>query len=497
MVVPDKPEFLRRVAGGKRMPIYRDLLADVETPVSAYWKLSHDQTYSFLLESVTGGEQLARYSLLGIRPKTVLRTKNERVTRESANGHSGRTLDKGEDPLHALRNELMGPEVVSVPDLPAFVGGAVGMMSYDLVRFFEELPDTTLDDLNVDDLAMMLTDTVVVFDHAKNIIRVIAIADEDSYDAAVNEIEGIIQTLKGPLPALPDPSSLVNDKSHPAPSTPNPVTSNQTQAEFETNVSRMKEYITAGDAFQLVPAQRFETEVSAHPVTIYRALRSLNPSPYMFLMRFGDFDIVGASPELLVSLHGRAARVRPIAGTRWRGKTPEEDKALEVELLADEKERAEHIMLVDLGRNDLGRVCEYGSVEVNELMVVERYSHVMHIVSDVTGTLEADKDAYDLIRASFPAGTVAGAPKVRAMEIIDELESTRRGLYAGAVGFVSHTGDFDACIAIRTIYLKGGKAYVQAGGGVVFDSKPEFEFNESCNKAKGSLRAIEIAQAGL
>lgn len=489
MVVPDKPEFLRRVAGGKRMPIYRDLLADVETPVSAYWKLSHDQTYSFLLESVTGGEQLARYSLLGIRPKIVLRTKNESVTRESANEPSGRRLGHGEDPLHALRSELAGPEVVAVPDLPAFVGGAVGMMSYDLVRFFEKLPDSTVDDLNVDDLAMMLTDTVVVFDHAKNVIRIIAMATEESYDEAVKEIEEIVHKLKSPLPNLPD----VENRDHPI----HPIESNLPKARFEEIVTRMVEYIAAGDAFQLVPSQRFQTQVDVHPLTLYRALRSLNPSPYMFILRFGDFDIVGASPELLVSLHGRKARVRPIAGTRWRGGTPEEDKALEMELLADEKERAEHIMLVDLGRNDLGRVCEYGSVEVNELMVIERYSHVMHIVSDVTGTLEVGKDAYDLIRASFPAGTVAGAPKVRAMEIIDELESTRRGLYAGAVGFVSHTGDFDACIAIRTIYLKDGKAYVQAGGGVVFDSKPEFEFNESCNKAKGSLRAIEIAQAGL
>jgi len=489
MVVPDKSEFLQRTAGGKRMPIYRDLLADIETPLSAFWKLSHDQTYSFLLESVTGGEQLARYSVLGIRPKQVLRTKNSSLRTVGRDGSSpSRSLGSGEDPLHALKEALKGPEVVKPADLPAFVGGAVGILSYDIVRFFEKLPDSCLDDLNVDDLAMMITDTVVVFDHAKNIIRVIVMADGTSsgYDEAVAEISSIISKLQQPIPPLPDFKGE-----------PHEVKSNVTKPEFEGMVTRMIEYITQGDGIQMVPAQRFQTEVDAHPLTIYRALRSLNPSPYMFILRFGDFDVVGASPELLVSLHDRKARVRPIAGTRWRGQTPEEDEALAEELLSDEKERAEHIMLVDLGRNDLGRVCEYGSVSVNELMVIERYSHVMHIVSDVTGTLDSGKDAYDLIRASFPAGTVSGAPKVRAMQIIDELEPTRRGLYAGSVGFLSHTGDFDACIAIRTIYLKDGVAYVQAGGGVVYDSVPEKEYVESCNKAKASLRAIELAQRGL
>ncbi len=497
MVVPSKSEFIKKTEGGKRMPIYRDLLADMETPLSAYWKLAHDQTYSFLLESVTGGEQVSRYSLLGVAPKQVLRTKNQHWRREQAGHEESGDLPAGKDPLHLLAETLGNQELVDVPGLPAFVGGAVGMMAYDLVRFFEKLPDTTIDDLQVDDLAMMVTETVVVFDHAKNIIRVIALADAESYDSAVNEIDQVIEKLRGPLPTLPDPNSIVNDKSHPAPSDPAPAKSNHSQAEFESSVMKMKEFIAAGDAFQLVPAQRFEIEVKAHPVTIYRALRSLNPSPYMFIMRFGDFDIVGASPELLVSLHGDTARVRPIAGTRWRGSTPEEDKALEEELLADEKERAEHIMLVDLGRNDLGRVSQFGSVQVSELMVIERYSHVMHIVSDVTSKIAPEHDAFDLIRASFPAGTVSGAPKVRAMEIIDELEPTRRGLYAGSVGFFSANGSFDGCIAIRSIYLKDGKAYVQAGGGVVYDSHPTKEYEESRNKAKAALRAIEIAQAGL
>jgi anthranilate synthase component 1 len=276
-----------------------------------------------------------------------------------------------------------------------------------------------------------------------------------------------------------------------------PVHSNVSKEQFESMVSRMIEYITAGDGIQMVPAQRFSTQTDAHPLTVYRSLRSINPSPYMFLLRFGDFDLVGASPELLVSVHGRKSRVRPIAGTRWRGKTEEEDAALAEELLGDEKERAEHIMLVDLGRNDLGRVCDFGSVVVNELMVIERYSHVMHIVSDVTGTLGADKDAFDLFRACHPAGTVSGAPKVRAMQIIDELEPTRRGSYAGSVGFFSHSGDLDSCIAIRTIYIKDGIAHIQAGGGVVYDSIPEKEYEESRNKAKAALKAIEMAQQGL
>ena len=470
------------------MAVYRDVLADVETPVSAYWKLAHDQTYSFLLESVTGGEQLARYSILGIRPKLVLRSKNGNVTRIRGEQVEHELLSQEQDPLDLLKEAMLQDTPVHVSGLPSFAGGAVGLLSYDIVRYFEQLSDTTSDDLNVDDMAMMLADTVVVFDHAKNIIRVTVMTDgsEASYDEAIQEIQEIVDRLAAPLPSLPTGSYPVH-----------PVQSNVTQPEFEQMVSRMIEYITAGDGIQMVPAQRFSTQTDAHPLTIYRALRSINPSPYMFILRFGDFDLVGASPELLVSAHGQKTRVRPIAGTRWRGKTDEEDVALAAELLADEKERAEHIMLVDLGRNDLGRVCEYGSVTVNELMVIERYSHVMHIVSDVTGTLSEDKDSFDLFRACHPAGTVSGAPKVRAMEIIDELEPTRRGSYAGSVAFFSHSGDLDSCIAIRTIYIKDGIAHVQAGGGVVYDSVPEKEYQESRNKAKAALAAIAMAQQGL
>lgn len=469
------------------MAVHRDVLADMETPLSAYWKLAHDQTHSFLLESVTGGEQLARYSFIGVRPRLVLRSKNGEVRHITPSGERTTRLGPGEDPLHALKAEM---REAPVPDseLPTFMGGAVGMLSYDIVRYFERLPNTCEDDLQVDDLAMMLADTVVAFDHAKNLLKVIVMTDgsSDGYEAAVAEIERVLAKLRRPIPPLPDFWGE-----------PHPVESNTTRDRYVEVVEKVKAYITQGDGIQMVPSQRFATRVEAHPLTVYRSLRTINPSPYMFLIRFGDFDLVGASPEILVSLHGRVARVRPIAGTRWRGMDEEEDQRLADELIHDEKERAEHIMLVDLGRNDLGRVCDYGSVKVNDLMVIEKYSHVMHIVSDVTGKLSDDHDAFDLLRATFPAGTVSGAPKVRAMQIIDEVEPTRRGSYAGSVGFISHSGDLDMCIAIRTIYLKDGMAYVQAGGGVVYDSIPEKEYEETRNKAKAALRAIEMAQRGL
>lgn len=488
MQYPTKPEYLSRTEGKRPMPVVREILADMETPLSAYWKLASEETFSFLLESVTGGEQLARYSILGVRPRAVLRTKGTRWVRHTREGDASGEIGAGQDPLHLLKAELDRPRPIPVEGLPTFVGGAIGMLGYDIVRFFERLPDDTADDLSFDDLAMMLTDTVVVFDHAKNVIKIIVLADgsETGYDEANSEIETIVAALRRPLPPLPRDVRA-----------PHPVESNVTEAAFEAAVARAKAYIAQGDGIQMVLSQRFQTRVEAHPITVYRALRSLNPSPYMFLLRVGDFDLVGASPEILVSLHQGTARVRPIAGTRWRGKAAEEDDALAAELLADEKERAEHIMLVDLGRNDLGRVCDYGSVAVNDLMVIERYSHVMHIVSDVTGALRPESDAFDLVRATFPAGTVSGAPKVRAMEIIDELETTRRGSYAGSVGFFSASGDMDLCITLRTIAIKGGTAYVQAGSGIVYDSRPDLEYTESRNKAAACLRAIEIAQAGL
>ncbi len=470
------------------MPIYQEVLADIETPLGAYWKLAHDQVHSFLLESVTGGETLARYSVLGVRPRAVVRSKGNSVRRITAEGETSFELAPGQDPLDVLKDEMGAIRPIDMRGMPAFIGGAVGMLGYDIVRFFERLPDSTEDDLQADDMAMMLADTVVVFDHAKNLMRVIVTADgsAEAYDRAAEEIDWVLNRLRQPMPGLPGGRF----EEH-------PVESTVTRERYEEMVRRVIEYVSAGDGIQMVLSQRFSTKIDAHPLTLYRALRSINPSPYMFLLRFGDFDLVGASPEILVSLHDDVARVRPIAGTRWRGETPEEDAALERELLADEKERAEHIMLVDLGRNDLGRVCKPGSVHVNELMVIERYSHVMHIVSDVTGTIRPDCDAFDLFRACHPAGTVSGAPKVRAMQIIDELESTRRGSYAGSVGLFSRNGDLDTCIAIRTVYIKDGRAYVQAGSGLVYDSQPDNEYRECRNKAQAALTAIRVAQGGL
>ena len=488
MLSPSREEYLNLARSGGPIPVVKDVLADMETPLSAYWKLAHDETYSFLLESVTGGEQLARYSVIGVRPRLVVRTKGDVVWKIERGHTSKRTLEKGEDPLQFLRDEVKLVNEDLLHDLPKFCGGAVGMIGYDYIRFIEDIPDANEDDLELDDVSMMMIESMVVFDHAKNIVKLIALADgtEEGYDEALAEIERINRTLQGPLPQLPSFKGQFGE-----------VKTNVEQDYFEQNVNKIKGYIEEGDCIQVVPSMRFETEIQCHPLTVYRSLRSLNPSPYMFFLRFGDFDIVGASPEILVGLDDGVARVRPIAGTRPRGETPRQDDLLAEELLQDEKERAEHIMLVDLGRNDLGRVCEFGSVSVDELMVIERYSHVMHIVSNVTGKLDNQKDGVDLIRATFPAGTVSGAQKVRAMEIIDEVETTRRGLYAGAVGYFSSSGEVDLAIAIRTILIKNSKAYVQAGAGVVYDSVPVREYEEVCNKARACLRAIEIAQTGL
>lgn len=488
MLTPSLDEYLDLSLKGKWIAVYEDIRADIETPVSAYWKLAHDQTYSFLLESVTGGEQLGRYSILGVKPRKVIRCKNGSGAIIEGESSTPFGLSEGEDPLDVLKKELAEVAPIPMPGLKHFIGGAVGMMAYDIVRYFEKLPDTCTDDLNVDDLAMMLTDHVVVFDHVKNIIRVLVMADgtKESYEAAAEKIKWVTDRLAQPLPSLPKGAIE-----------PPVLTLNQTQEAFESNVRTMKEYLRLGDGQQMVPSLRFQAEPATDPLSIYRALRSINPSPYMFLLQFGDFELIGASPEIMVSLHDGNARVRPIAGTRWRGQSEEEDQRLAEELLADEKERAEHIMLVDLGRNDIGRVAKWGSVKVNDLMVIEKYSHVMHIVSDVTGELREEFDTYDLIRATVPAGTVSGSPKVHAMEIIDQLEPTRRGAYAGTVGVIGFDGNMDTCIALRTIFKRGNKAYVQAGCGVVFDSDPTYEYVEAQNKAKACLKAIEVANQGL
>ncbi len=481
MITPSKADFLAR-AGSRRIAVVADLISDFETPLGAYWKIAHDQTASFLLESISGGEQVARYSILGSAP-----------THELRSTHSGKQFDGShvqdapEDPLEWLTDVLKSLEHEGEKDLPKFFGGAVGFLTYDYVRRIESLPTDNPDLVGLPEMSMMIFDHVVVFDHVKNRTRMVVLADPtpEGYDHALATIRETQDLLQRPLPELPMESGT-----HHVPQ------AHTTKAEFCAAVDRVREYIMAGDCIQVVPSQRWSQRTEAHPLSIYRALRTLNPSPYMFLLRFADFDVIGASPEILVSATGREARVRPIAGTRKRGATELEDAALESDLLADEKERAEHIMLVDLGRNDLGRVCEPGTVHVQELMVIERYSHVMHIVSDIRGQLKEGETVVGLVRAAFPAGTLSGAPKVRAMQIIEEVEPIQRGLYGGAVGYLTPSGDADLAIAIRSIVLKDGVAHVQAGAGIVFDSDPEREYQETLDKASAALRAIRMAESG-
>ncbi|MDO8586571.1 MAG: anthranilate synthase component I [Armatimonadota bacterium] len=488
---PDKQEFIKRAKQGNLVPVYREILADMETPVSAFKKIA-DSDYTFLLESVEGGERMARYSFLGSGASVIMRSKGRTV---EINGVTRLELKDSQDPLHVLEQLLAQYRYVPDPELPRFCGGAVGYIGYDMVRFFESLPDLTEDDLNLDDCVFLITDALLVFDHVKHKIKVLCNAHVngdpgDAYDEAVCKIDELVMRLK-------NGAAERKGERDAGPASPKPVTSNFTKSEFEEAVLACKEYVAAGDAIQIVLSQRLSAPVSADPFDVYRALRSVNPSPYMYYLSYGDVKLIGSSPEILVTEEQGNVRVRPIAGTRPRGKTEAEDKALEEELLADEKERAEHIMLVDLGRNDIGRVCRYGSVHANELMVIERYSHVMHIVSNVHGRLMPDKNQFDVLRATFPAGTVSGAPKIRAMEIIEELEPTKRGTYAGAIGYFSFSGDMDTCITIRTILINKGTAYVQAGAGIVADSVPENEYYETMNKAGAMLRALELAETGL
>jgi len=490
---PNKEEFIKRAKTGNMTPVYKEILADMETPVSAFKKITKQpDEYSFLLESVEGGERMARYSFLGSGTDLVIASKgpNVKITR------SGRceqvVLEQGKDVLDILKHELSSLNYVPDPDLPRFCGGAVGFLSYDMVRFFEDLPDSTTDDLDLPDCTLIFTDALLIFDHVRHRIRIVCNAridgdPEGAYDKATRKIEELAQRLRTPV--------QMNYTKREA--EPLKIASNFTQEEYEKAVLKCKDYIAAGDVIQVVPSQRFSTHVTADPFDIYRALRSLNPSPYMYYLAYKDTTLIGSSPEILVTEERGNVTVRPIAGTRPRGKSVEEDIALEKELLKDEKERAEHIMLVDLGRNDIGRVCRYGSVTVDELMVIERYSHVMHIVSNVSGRLRVDQDQFDVLRATFPAGTVSGAPKIRAMEIIDEVEPTRRGTYAGAIGYFSYSGDMDTCITIRTILMKGDMAYVQAGGGVVADSDPAKEYEETQNKAMAMIKALAAAEEGL
>jgi len=490
-------EFRTLASQGNLIPLYREILADFETPVSAFAKIDHGPS-AYLLESVEGGENWARYSFLGSGSPVVVR--EERGTLLVTRGTSVQRVPvgekPGENPLDRIRAIMLAYRPVTVPGLPRFVGGAVGYLGYDVVRYFEEIPSRRKDDLGLPDLAFLLTDTLLIFDNVAQKIKVVANAHVEggreselrrAYADATTRIEQMIDRLKRPL-------RRIRPKRHHKPIA---FEANMSQADFEKMVMRTKEYIRAGDIVQAVISQRWNIRIQTAPFEIYRALRVINPSPYMYYLRVGGVELVGSSPETLVRCEEGRVSVRPIAGTRRRGTTEEQDNLLERELLADDKERAEHVMLVDLGRNDVGHIARRGSVRVDGLMQVERYSHVMHLVSQVHGDLDPSKTAYDVMRACFPAGTVSGAPKIRAMQIIEELEPTKRGPYAGAVGYFSFSGNMDTCINIRTIVIKNRLAYIQAGAGIVADSDPEREYEETCSKARAMMKAIELAEQGL
>ena len=464
---------------GNLVPVYREINADLETPVSAYLKIARPP-YSFLLESVEGGEHIARYSFLGTDPVDVIKT-----------GPGQRY--GAVDPLIPIEAELSRFKLVKVPDPQRFNGGAVGYLSYEAVNHFERLPSPERDPLELPESVFMMTTTFLIFDHLRHKIRVVSHVHldgdvEGAYAKAVQRIDGLVSRLESPL-------RLPSSDSRPSPGPEPSVTSNMTRDKYEDMVQRVKKYVNEGDVIQAVVSQRLERPTTAHPFQIYRALRAINPSPYMYYLELDDFHIVGASPELLVQVENGDVATHPVAGTRPRAADSDADKALEQELRTSEKERAEHIMLLDLGRNDIGRVSEPGTVQVTQLMDVERYSHVMHMVSHVTGRLREGYTSYDALRACFPAGTVSGAPKIRAMEIIAELEPDKRGPYSGAVGYFDLSGNMDTAIAIRTLVIKDGMAYAQAGGGIVFDSTPEEEYQETLDKASALLRAMEEAEA--
>ena len=479
MYYPTLDQVEELAGQGNLIPVYREINADLETPVSAYLKIARPP-YSFLLESVEGGERIARYSFIGTEPEKIINT--------------GPDQEYGAvDPLLPIEEELSHFKLARVPSLQRFNGGTVGYLAYEAVNYFERLPSPEADLLNIPESKFMMTTTFLIFDHLLHKIRVVSHAHlngdvERAYTEAVERIDGLVKRLESPL-RLSSPSGSSDYRARPT------VTSNMTKDNFKETVERIKQYIVEGDVIQTVPSQRLTRPTTADPFEIYRALRAINPSPYMYYLDLEDFQVVGASPEMLVQVEDGIVSTNPIAGTRPRGADATEDAALEEELRTSEKERAEHIMLVDLGRNDIGRVSEPGTVEVTSLMHVERYSHVMHLVSNVSGKLRDGYSNYDALRACFPAGTVSGAPKIRAMEIIAELEPSKRGAYAGAVGYFDFSGNMDTAIAIRTMLVKDGVAYVQAGGGIVYDSEPEMEYEETLHKAGALLRAIDEAEA--
>jgi len=492
-IQPSREAFLELAAQGNVIPVYLDLMADFETPVSAYARLRHDGP-AYLLESVEGGENLYRYSFIGCRPRKVFAC-GPVTTEIRRPGRPAEVIPTPADPLELISRELAGHRPVKLPGMPRFTGGAVGYIGYEYITRIERtVPSAARDELVIPIVYFMLSDTLLIFDRVKQTLRLCVNAHVPSqagadaaYDSAVAEIKSLHSVLCQPRELAPAPMVATPPIRVPP--------GNYTRPEYEAMVDRVKEYIRAGDIIQVVPSQRFKSPFDRTPLDLYRALRSVNPSPYMFILDSGEFALVGASPEVHVRLTDGLVEIRPIAGTRPRGATVAEDLRLEKELLADEKERAEHLMLVDLARNDIGRVCSFGSVHAPELMVVERYSHVMHIVSQVEGRIRPDKDAFDLMRATFPAGTVSGAPKIRAMQIIAGQESVQRGFYAGALGYFSYDGNLDSCITLRTALLKDGQLYIQAGGGVVADSDPAAEYQETINKASALLKAAEMARS--
>jgi anthranilate synthase component 1 len=486
MIQPDFRTFCHLAEKGNLVPVYETYTADLLTPVGAYLRIAHDARYAFLLESVEGGETIARYTFVGANPVEVFRARGRNCTLESG---GKRTKFEG-NPIEELRRLTQRFHPVRVPGLPPLISGAIGYCAYDMVRLFENIPAKGRDDLGLDDCVMMFYLGVLAFDHVqhrvwitRNVFTEGKGTLQEKYDAAVLEIGRTRRILEGPLPP----------KRRARPATTLNVRSNMSRAQFMADVRKAKEYIRAGDVFQVVASQRFSSEISADPFDIYRALRVVNPSPYLYFLRLDDVSVVGSSPEMLVKVQKRDVFYRPIAGTLPRGRDEKQDRELEAKLLADPKERAEHIMLVDLGRNDLGRVCVYGSVKVERLMFVERYSHVMHLVSTLRGKLREGLDCFDALTACFPAGTLSGAPKIRAMQIIDELEPTRRGIYGGAILYLDFSGNLDSCIALRTLVAKNGRAYIQAGAGIVADSVPEKEYAETVNKARAVITALEIA----
>ncbi len=490
-VKPSLEEFRALAEKGNVVPVYAQLAADFETPLSAYLKI-RDGQHAFLLESAESTDASGRWSIVGSGPQRVFEARGNEV--RIRRGSEEEVIEIEGDLLVELEKLMARYKPVTHGDAPPFFGGAVGYLAYDAVRQFEPtIGDPPSDDLGLPEAIFLITDTVLLFDHKLRRLLVVANAmlgdyasPEEAYHDAVGRVASLIEILDRPLhvPALNGLRESV---------TPEPV-SNTTQEQYEGMVRQAKDYIAAGDVFQVVPSQRFEAPFEAAPIDLYRALRHVNPSPYMFILELGEFSLVGSSPEVHVRCVDGRIDIRPIAGTRWRGKTKEEDDALAADLLADEKERAEHVMLVDLARNDVGRIAAHATVEVDDFMMVERYSHVMHIVSNVTGQLSPGHSSYDVLRATFPAGTVSGAPKIRAMQIINQLECNKRNAYAGAVGYFGWDGAHDSCIALRTCLLKNGRVYVQAGAGVVADSDPAYEYNETVNKAMGMLRAIGLAR---